>query len=155
MNTVSTATATETLCNQGPVYTLWLTHDKADGLNCTKEICFSLKHTHPKARARPWPHSCCKAPWSCSVPHAKHRTYTDTSGHEGSCHQVLSWNSITWLPDGQSSYPSDYTKFQARDRSFTLWTHNERRLEKNTTLHCLVKQSDCMVRGIEVYGRIA
>lgn len=50
MNTVNTATATETLHNQGPMHTLWLTHHKADRLNCTKEIWFSLKHTHSKAR---------------------------------------------------------------------------------------------------------
>lgn len=42
MNTVNTATTTETLDNQGPMYTLWLTHDKADRPNCTKEIFLSF-----------------------------------------------------------------------------------------------------------------
>lgn len=139
MNTVNTATATEALYNQGPMYTLWLTHHKADRLNYTKEIWFSLKHTQPKARARQWPHSCCKAPWSWSILHAKHRNYPDTSGPERSCHQELSQNSITWLPDGQCPYPLNYTKFQACGRSCTLWTHYERRLETNTTLYCLVQ----------------
>lgn len=120
MNTVNTATATEALYNQGPMYTLWPTHHKADRLNYTKEIWFSLKHTQPKARARQWPHSCCKAPWSWSILHAKHRNYPDTSGPERSCHQELSQNSITWLPDGQCPYPLNYTKFQACGRSCTL-----------------------------------
>lgn len=119
MNTVNTASARETLYNQGSMYTLWLTHNKADRPNCTKEICFFLKHIHPKARARQWPRSCFKAPWSWSILHAKHRNYTDTSGPEGSCHHELSKNSITWLLDGQCPYSLDYTKFQACDRSCT------------------------------------
>lgn len=187
MSTVNTATATETLHNQGPMYTLWLTNDKADRLNCTKEICFSLKHRHPKARARQCAArllgATCKAqnlhrhlwPWGILPPnyhkillpgfqmdsvlipwitqsfkhmtgalHCEHIMKEDwrqtpryTALYKSWCREVLFHRAKIWDIEPYHillSHPHTPRKHQ---------------------LHRFIKQSGCMVRGIEVYGRIA
>lgn len=192
MNTANTAT--ETLHNQGPTYTLCLTHGKADRLNCTKEICFFPKTYPSQSKGKAMAsqllqgslelvHPTCKAqdlhlwPWGILPPSVittfNYLASRWTMSLSLGLHKVSNtWQKLytvntSWKKTGDKYHPTlPWTnhdvgteccfmgsKIWVMEPYHILLSHPH--TPRQHQMHRRIKQSDFMVRSIEVYGRIA